>query len=92
MIADSAFFKYVKDFSVIKRDESDHFPSACMIKTSNASHHELQDEIISDLQPKKFKFDSSTAEEFAECQTMFRSGNVKISSQNCPELPSNHLL
>ena len=37
-----------------------------MIKTSIASHHELEDEIISDLQPKKFKFDSFTAEEFAE--------------------------
>ena len=66
MIADSAIFGYVKDFSVMKRDESDHFPLACMIKTSIASHHELEDEIISDLQPKKFKSDSSTAEEFAE--------------------------
>ena len=66
MIADSAFFEDVKDFSVMKRDESDHFPLACMIKTSIANHHELQDEIVSDLQPKKFKFDSSTAEEFAE--------------------------
>ena len=37
-----------------------------MIKTSIAGHHELKDLIISDLQPKKLKFDSSTAEEFAE--------------------------
>ena len=66
MIADSAFFEYVKDFSVLKRDESDHFPLACVIKTSSASHHELEDEIISDLQPTKFTFDSSTAEECAE--------------------------
>ena len=66
MIADSAFFEYVKDFSAMKRDESDHFPLACMKKISTASHHEFEDEIISDLQPKKFKFDSSTAEEFAE--------------------------
>ena len=33
MIADSALFEFVKDFSVIKRDESDHFPLACVIKT-----------------------------------------------------------
>ena len=33
MIADSAFFEYVKDFSVTKWDESDHFPLACVIKT-----------------------------------------------------------
>ena len=62
MIADSAFF----DFSVTERDESNHFPSACMIKTSIASRHELEDLIISDLRPKKFKFDSATAGEFAE--------------------------
>ena len=35
-------------------------------KTFISSHHELEDEIISGLQPKKLKFDSSTAEEFAE--------------------------
>ena len=56
----------MKDFSVIKRDESDHFPLACVIKTPIASHHQLEDEITSDLQPKKFKFDSSTAEDFEE--------------------------
>ena len=50
----------------MKMDKSDHFPLACVIKTSIASHHDLEDEIISDLQPKKFKFDSSTAEEFTE--------------------------
>ena len=66
MIADSAFFDYVKDFSVMRRDKSDHLPLACMIKTSIASHHELEDKIISDLQPKKFIFDSSTAVKFAE--------------------------
>ena len=66
MIADSAFFEFVKDFSVIKRDESDHFPLACVIKTPIASHHQLEDEIISDLQPKRFKFDSSIAEDFEE--------------------------
>ena len=60
MRADSAFFEYVKKLSVMKRDESDHFPLACVIKTSIASHHELEDEIISDLQPKKYKFDAST--------------------------------
>ena len=48
-IANSALFEYVKDFSVMKRDESDHFPLACIIKTSIASHHDLEDEIISDL-------------------------------------------
>ena len=66
MIADSAFFEFVKDFSVIKRDESDHFPLACVIKTPIASHHQLEDEIISDLHPRRFKFDSSTEEDFEE--------------------------
>ena len=56
----------VKDFSVMKRDESDHFPLACVIKASTASQLELEDEIISDLQTKKFKFDASTGEEFVE--------------------------
>ena len=66
MIADSDFFEYVKYFSVMKRDESDHFPLACLVKTFIANQHELEDEIISDLQPKKFKFDPSTVDDFIE--------------------------
>ena len=80
MLADSAFFEYVKDFSVRKRDESDHFPLACVIKTSIACHHKLEDEIISDLQPKKFKFDASTAEDFVE-----RVSN-HVSEQKCKNI------
>ena len=66
MITYSAFFEYVKDLSVMKRDESYHVPLACVIKTSIASLRELEDEIISDLQPKNFKFDSSTRENLVE--------------------------
>ena len=31
-----------------------------------ASHCELEDEIIFDLQPKRFKFDASTTDDFVE--------------------------
>ena len=60
-------------------------------KTSIASHRELEDEIISDLQPKKFNFDAFKAEDFVERVSDYVSEqkNVKISSQNCPELSSD---
>ena len=81
MIADSAFFEYVKKFSGMKRVESGHFPLAYVLETSIASHHELEDETISDLQPKKFKFDSSTAEDFAE------RVSDHVSEQKCKNIP-----
>ena len=93
MIADSTFLEYVNDFSVMKTDESGQFLLACMIKTSIASHHELEDEIISDLQHKKFQFGSSTAEEFAE------RVSDHVSEQKCKNILTklfrttfNHLL
>ena len=36
------------------------------LKTSIASHCELEDETIFDLQPKKFKFDASKTDVFVE--------------------------
>ena len=42
MIADTPFFEYVKDFSVIKRDESDHFPLACVIKNPHCQSSSVE--------------------------------------------------
>ena len=66
------------DFSVMKRDESDRFPLACVIKISIASHREMEDEIISDIQPTKLKFDKDIVERVSDHVSEQKCKNILI--------------